>query len=74
MAAYTVAPEVGDDERIDRIAARIYGTERGGTVELLLDANPGLAALGPFIPRGTVIEVPQKPAPPPNPAYQRPWE
>lgn len=46
-------------ERIDRIARAIYGTELGGTVEALLDANPGLAAHGPVMPEGTMIEAPE---------------
>ncbi len=45
-------------ERLDRVAKAIYGTEQGGTVEALLDANPGLAALGPFLPARTVVTVP----------------
>lgn len=30
-----------------------------GYVEMVLDANPGLAALGPVLPLGTVILMPQ---------------
>ncbi|WP_456013778.1 tail protein X [Methylorubrum populi] len=41
-----------DQERIDRIAGKLYGTARGGTVEALLLANPGLAAEGPYLVRG----------------------
>lgn len=63
-----------DEERLDRVAKRLYGTERGGTVELLLAANPGLAEIGPLLPRGTRIVVPQRPATKPNTAYTRPWE
>ena len=67
-----------DLERIDRLTKRLYGTERGGTLEALLAANPGLAALalrnGCFLPRGTQIEVPLPPASAPNPALTRPWE
>jgi len=70
VTTYTVP---GDEERLDRIARAIYGSERGGTVEALLEANPGLAAHGPFVPGGTVIEVP--PAPEPVVAtVVRPWE
>lgn len=60
-------------ERIDRIALVLYGSERGGTVELLWAANPGLADRGPFIPAGTVIQVPP---PPPTKAasVQLAWE
>ena len=47
-------------ERIDRIARRLYGSERGGAVEQLWDANPGLAAQGPFIAPGTLIQVPTR--------------
>ena len=45
-------------ERIDRIARRLYGSERGGTVERIFAANPGLSAHGAFVPAGTVIAVP----------------
>lgn len=68
---YTVT---ADEERIDRIAKAIYGTEQGGTVEALLAANPGLAALCPLIPRNTKITVPAKAPPAPSAAYPRPWE
>ena len=34
-----------------------YGREVAGLVEATLAANPGLAALGPFPPRGTSITV-----------------
>ena len=63
-----------EEERLDRIARRLYGTERGGTVEALLAANPGLAAFGPFIPQGTRLVVPSRPAPQSDPALTRPWE
>ncbi len=63
-----------DDARIDRIAKELYGTEQDGTMEALLDANPGLAANGPFVPRDTILNVPEKPAPPPAADDTRPWE
>ena len=70
--------DLADLERIDRLARRLYGSERGGTLEALLAANPGLAALalrnGCFLPRGTMIAVPLPTAPAPNPALTRPWE
>lgn len=69
-APYLVREET---ERLDRIARAIYGSERGGTVEALLDANPGLAALGPQIPAGTWIAVPEPP-PAPDAELVRPWE
>lgn len=63
-----------DEERIDRIAKALYGTEQGGTVEALLKANPGLAERGPMIPRDVRIAVPPRPVPKPDPALVRPWE
>lgn len=71
MTRYTVADDL---ERIDRIALLLYGTEREGTVELLLAANPGTSTIGPFLPRGTVLVVPPRPPAKPNPNYQRPWD
>ena len=69
IGSYTVEE---DTERLDRIARALYGSEHGGTVEALHDANPGLAEHGILIPRGTVIKVP---APPPAPdRLVRPWE
>ncbi|UIY44158.1 tail protein X [Methylobacterium radiotolerans] len=67
-----------DWERIDRLAKRLYETERGGTVELLLAANPGLAALAlknsGYLPRGLVINVPPAPVSTTNTSLTRPWQ
>lgn len=54
---YTVAY---GGERLDRIAKRLMQTETQGTVEALLDANPGLAASMQFglVPAGTIIRLP----------------
>lgn len=54
---YTVA---FGGERLDRIAKKTLQTERQGTVEALLDANPGLAASmqAGLVPAGTVIRLP----------------
>lgn len=72
---YVVEGEAGEDtERLDRIARKLYGSEQGGTVEFLLGANPGLATLGPFVPRGTKIIVPARPAPAPSAAFTRVWD
>ncbi|MGX1100271.1 tail protein X [Amorphus sp. MBR-141] len=64
---------VEDFERLDRIARALYGSEAGGVVEALLEATPGLADLGPSIPRGTFIRVPEPPALVPS-TIVRPWE
>ncbi len=67
-----------DEERLDRAARRLYGSERSGSVERLLAGNPGLAALaiagGGYLPRGTLITVLPRPQPAPNPAFTRAWE
>lgn len=47
-----------EDVRLDILAKRVFGTERGGTVEALLAANPGLAFQGCFVAAGTVLRVP----------------
>ena len=47
--------EQGD--AVDLIAFRRFGTS-SGTAESILDANPGLAALGPILPMGLVIRIP----------------
>ena len=70
--------DVADWERIDSLAKRLYGTEQRGTVELLLAANPGLAALAKqrsgYLPRGTVILVPAAPVSSTNSSLKRPWQ
>lgn len=50
-----------DGERLDKIARAELGSERGGTVEAILDLNPGLAALGDTPPPGTKIRLPPRP-------------
>ena len=54
---YTVAY---GGERLDRIAKKLLQTETLGTVEALLEANPGLAASmqAGLVPAGTVIRLP----------------
>ncbi|SMC43294.1 P2-like prophage tail protein X [Fulvimarina manganoxydans] len=47
-------------EMLDVICRRTYGDE-SGYVEAVLDANPGLAALGPILPVGTSILLPDIP-------------
>lgn len=54
MAA-TVHAAQGDT--IDAICWRHYG-RTAGVVEQVLDANPGLASLGPILPHGTAVQLP----------------
>ena len=53
------------DQVLDAIAKRIYGNEHG-TTEAILNANPGLAALGPVLPQAYELTLPALPpaAPP----------
>ena len=50
----------GDGLALDALLFETYGRE--DLVPLALDANPGLAALGPILPAGTVIRMPDPPA------------
>ena len=52
-----------DGDMLDAICRRYYGTETG-TVEIVLEANPGLAARGPLQPEGILVELPDLPQPP----------
>lgn len=51
-----------EGDMVDLICFRHYGYTNGAT-EKVLDANPGLAALGPVIPGGTRIVLPDLGAP-----------
>jgi phage tail protein X len=45
-------------DTIDYIAWKYYGTQTGRVVEQLADANPGLADLGPVLPAGVIVTLP----------------
>lgn len=47
-------------ELLDDICHRYY-QGRPNTVETVLNANPGLAKLGPIIPKNTVVFLPEIP-------------
>jgi phage tail protein X len=51
----TVIAQQGDT--VDAICWRHYG-RTAGVVEQVLDANPGLADLGPTLPHGTRVNLP----------------
>ncbi len=46
-------------DTVDAMCWRHYG-RTAGIVEQVLEANPGLADLGPVIPHGTLIELPEQ--------------
>lgn len=47
----------------DSIAWAVYDRQDPGLVEGILDANPGLADLGPLLPAGIRVAIPDAPAP-----------
>jgi phage tail protein X len=47
-----------DGDMVDAICKAHYGNEN--MLETVLEANPGLAALGPVLSRGQVITLPEK--------------
>lgn len=57
--ATVVRAQQGDT--LDRICLRHCGRTQGVT-EAALEANPGLAELGPILPIGTPITLPDAPA------------
>ena len=46
------------NDTVDAICWREYGRS-SGVVEMVLTANPKLAAFGPFIPMGTQVTLPE---------------
>lgn len=56
MSAQTYIAKDGDT--VDSIAWAYYGTLDGRVVEQLLEANPALADLGPLLPAGTSVTLP----------------
>ncbi len=58
MASYRTR----DGDVIDAVCRRYYGRE-SGAVEAVLEANPGLAAVGSVLPAGMLIELPDLPRP-----------
>ncbi|MFW8594925.1 tail protein X [Cribrihabitans neustonicus] len=59
MAGSAVFYRSKEGETADEIVWRHYGNQVAGALEIVLQANPGLAALGPFLPLGTRIELPE---------------
>lgn len=49
-----------DGDMLDWICFQHYSQE-SGAVEAVLEANPGLAKLGPVLPAGTLIVLPALP-------------
>lgn len=60
--------------RLDQLAKALTGRERGGGLERLLAANPGLAAAGSYAPEGATVVAPEAPAATPVLPSVNPWE
>lgn len=50
------------NDTVDLIALRHLGATAGVT-EQILDINPGLSSLGPLLPTGTLVALPDQPRP-----------
>lgn len=60
-------------DTIDMICQRHYGRTAAVT-EAVLDANPGLAELGPILPPGALVELPELAPPPQNNNLIQLWD
>lgn len=55
-----------ENDRLDKIAKKVYGTEREGLTEKILMANRGLAARGSRYPIGVELTIPTLEFKPPS--------
>ncbi|KIC36562.1 tail protein X [Leisingera sp. ANG-M7] len=59
MADSAVSYRSKDGDTVDEIVWRYYGNQVRGALEIVLEANPGLADLGPVLPVGTSVQLPE---------------
>lgn len=57
-ATSTISVRANQVDTLDALLYRHLGTTAGGVVEAALQLNPGLAALGPVLPVGTLVTLP----------------
>jgi phage tail protein X len=62
------------NDRLDQICKRHYGTERNRITEIVLSANQGLAALGPLYNAGVSIFLPDISTTPASTSTVRLWD
>lgn len=67
----TYRSQAGD--MVDELCWLHYGRTRG-TVETVLAANPGLAAYGPVLPAGVLVDLPVIAEPQTGKAYKEIWD
>ncbi|WP_110675344.1 tail protein X [Salinicola sp. RZ23] len=60
-------------DTLDRICHRVYG-QTAGVTERVLDANPGIADLGPVLPSATVVALPDIATQSPSTATVQLWD
>ena len=74
MSAEMIIKVAGEGISVDLLIWRKYKRPMPGLLEQVLDINPGLAALGPILPIGTVVKLPTvKPPPVTELAVVRLW-
>ena len=61
-------------DRVDYVCWKHYGTERSGTVEAVLEANPGIGEYGNTLPAGVRITLPELSRPAQAEAVINLWE
>ena len=59
MAGSAVFYRSKEGETVDEIVWRHYGNTVAGALEIVLEANHGLADAGPVLPLGTRITLPE---------------
>lgn len=57
----TATYQTKDGDVLDDVVNRYYGDTKNGIVEMVLEANSGLADLGPILPAGVSISLPDRP-------------
>lgn len=60
-------------DTVDAICQRYYGRTAAVT-EAVLERNPGIAELGPILPQGTLIELPEVAPPKQNNNMIQLWD
>jgi phage tail protein X len=74
MSTEMVVKVAGEGISVDLLIWRKYKRPMPGLLELVLDINPGIAGLGPILPIGTVVTLPDvKPPTVPELAVVRLW-
>lgn len=60
-------------DTVDALCWRHYG-RTAGLVEIVLEMNPGLADIGPILPHGLAVDMPDAPATKPTAPLLKLWD